>query len=651
MSHRVYLGTVTMRWKLKTVHEKRGRNLKRIQEKVKRKFFTFGIKRVILFYFALVFIPLNLYAEEPAFYTIQTGSFTDIKSAQRQFDSIVKKLDEEERSFLRIEKIGKYYSLRLGKFKDHATADEFLRIGRSQLKGAIILKAYIIEDRLIKIYTKDSVPSDMSTPAEPASGTTSDELNDAQSSQQPLPLPGPPEGSVGDAEGDNELKVVQSSQQPLSIAGPDASVPPEGSVMESGDNNEKKAVQPVHKLSPVDDSGIFTNVKGRFYVSDYYSNDSDDFEFHILTSRVNIYKNEDRDSRYYYALDARVRKKIFNGEIKENVPEWRVDDAWLGIKFLKQKLDVIGGRQDIFELYNTTIDGLNVKYTFDSGAGLGIFGGLAPDKQDESLNTDYKSIGGYTFLNKENHKVQFGYEHLSYKGETDREYFSLRIYSKPHEKVRFNAVSSASINQLTDNVEVENANVNLLYRYSRNLRFNIFYNYFRTIKFYQSTREYLVLPDVAESFFLDNNSRTRTGLRVDYKLMKGLKVYSSAAYEKRKMDGEEKLRLTGGVRKYDLFGFDLSGRYTYIDDFSSKSDEFNAEIARNFLNKVDVSVYASREEKKLDAENAFTKRVLTYGTSIYWLISKHYFMTAFLERYKDEDYINISVFTQLGYKF
>ena len=639
-----------MRGKLKTVHRINGGNLKLVQKRIKKKVFAIGIKRALLFYFVLVFIPLNLYAEEPVFHTIQTGSFTDITSAQKQFDSIVKRLNKQEVSFLRIEKIGKFYSLRLGKFEDYAAAHEFLQTNKSQLKGAIILKAKIIEDRIIRIDPKDSVIADMTTSGKPPSGTRSDELKVVQSSQQPLPVPEPDasvpsEGSVGEAEGNNESKVVQSSQQPLPV--PEPAKKPAG---EAVGNNEIKSVHSVHQLSPTDDTRIFANVKGRFYVSDYYSNDSDDFEFHILTSRLNVYKNEEKDSRYYYALDARVRKKIFNGELKENVPEWRVDDAWLGIKFLKQKLDVIGGRQDIFELYNTTIDGLNVKYRFDNGIGFGIFGGLAPDKQDESLNADYKSIGGYGFLNQENNKVQFGYENLAYKGDTDREYFSLRIYSKFHENMRLNAVSSASINQLTNNFEVENANVNLLYRYSKNLRFNIFYNYFRTIKFYESTREYLILPDVAESFFLDNNSRTRTGIRVDYKLMKGFKVYTSAAYERRKLDGEDKLRLTGGVRKYDLYGFDLSGRYTYIDDFTSKSDEFNAEIARNLFNKVDVSVYASREEKKLDTENAYTKRVLAYGTSIYWLISKHYFMTAFLERYKDEDYINISVFTQLGYK-
>ncbi|KPK01614.1 MAG: hypothetical protein AMK71_04900 [Nitrospira bacterium SG8_35_4] len=587
-------------------------------------------KKLILFCFLLVIMPLNLHAEEPAFHTIQTGSFVDIKSAQKQFDSIVKGLNEQELSFFRIEKIGKYYSLRLGKFKDHATANTFLQKNKPLLQGAIILKAITSEDRIFQRYTKDSIPRDMTASGKPVSGIMPEGLKDVQSLQHPLPVTEskgsvPVKESSGEAVADNALKNVQSLQRP----------------------------------SPAGDTGIFSNVKGRFYVSDYYSNDSDEFEFHVLTSRLNVYKHEDKESRYYYTLDARVRKKIFNGEMEENVPEWKVDEAWVGIKFPEQKMDVIGGRQNIYELYNTRVDGLNVKYSFDNGLGFGVFGGLAPDKEDESLNTDYESIGGYLFFNQEKHKVQFGYENLNYKGDTDREYFSLRIYSKFHEKMRLNAVSSASINQLTDDFEVENANINLLYAHSKKVRFNIFYNYFRTIKFYESTREYLELSDVSESFFLDDNSRTRIGMRVDYKLMKGLKVYSSAEYERRKEDEEDKLRLTGGLRKYDLYGFDLSGRYTYIDDFEASSDEFNAEITRHFFNKLDVSLYASREEKKLDAENAYTTRALTYGASIYWMISKRYFMLMFIESYeRDSDLdeegdkqVTTSVFTQAGYKF
>jgi hypothetical protein len=609
-------------------------------------------------------MPLNLYAEEPTFHTIQTGSFVDSKSAKKQFDSIVKRLNEKELSFLRIEKIGKFYALRLGKFKDYATANKFLQTNKTQLNGAIILKTDTSEDRIIQFYTKDSVIKDITTSGKPLSGIKPDEVKDVKLLQQPLPVHElkasiPAKESVREEGSNNELKDVQLLQQPLPVHEPKASVQAKESGSEEGFNNELKDVQLLQKPSPADDTGIFSNVRGRFYVSDYYSNDSDDFESHILTSRLNVYKIENKDSRYYYALDARVRKKIFNGEMEENVPEWLVDEAWLGLKFPKQKLDVIGGRQDIYELYNTRIDGFNIKYSFDGGVGLGIFGGLAPDKEDESLNTDYKSIGGYVFLNKEKHNMQFGYENLTYKGATDREYFSLRIYSKFHEKMRLNAVSSASINQLTEDFEVENANINLLYAHSKKLRFNIFYSYFRTMKFYESTQEYLLLPDVESSFLLDDNSRTRTGIRVDYKLMKGLKVYTSAEYERRKEDAEDKLRLTSGFRKYDLYGFDIFGRYTYIDDVGATRDEFSAEITRNFFNKLDVSLYASREEKKLDVENAYTTRALTFGSSIYWMISKRYFLSSFIESYEresdqdedDDKDVTTSVFNQLGYKF
>jgi hypothetical protein len=606
-------------------------------------------------------MPLNLYAEEPIFHTIQTGSFIKIEHARKQLASIAQGVNEEELGFLRIEKIGKYYTVRLGKFNDYATAEKFLRTNGPRLNttsSPVILETSFIDERIITRYSRDSTVKDIGNVLTP------DESRNNQVLQKPLPaneveVPAKEEALAEEIDGEDGLKVEQILQTSLPVNEMEVPVKQEESAGEKDAGDKLKDEQVLQKSLSSSDPGFFSNVKGRFYVSDYYSNDSDDFEFHVLTSRLDLYKHEDKESRYYYTLDARVRKKIFNGDMEENVPEWKVDEAWLGIKFPKQKLDVIGGRQNIYELYNTTIDGLNIKYTHDNGLGLGIFGGLAPDKEDESLNTDFKSIGGYVFLNQEKHKVQFGYENLTYKGATDREYFSLRIYSKFHKKMRLNAVSSASINQLTEDFEVENANINLLYTHSKKLRFNIFYNYFRNMKFYESTREYLLLSDVSTSYFLDNNSRTRTGLRVDYKLMKGFKVYTSAAYERRKEDGEDKLRLTGGFRKYDLYGFDISGRYTYIDDVAASSDEFNADITRNFFNKVDISLYASREEKKLDVENAYTTSALTFGSSLYWMISKSYFLSSFIESYekesdRDEDDgkdVTTSVFTQLGYKF
>jgi hypothetical protein len=85
-------------------------------------------------------------------YTIQTGSMISITDAQKQFNSISRLLNEKELNFLRIEKIGNYHTVRLGKFENYATAKNFLQAIESRLSAAIILKAYIKDERIIRLY-------------------------------------------------------------------------------------------------------------------------------------------------------------------------------------------------------------------------------------------------------------------------------------------------------------------------------------------------------------------------------------------------------------------------------------------------------------------------------------------------------------------
>jgi L,D-transpeptidase ErfK/SrfK len=85
-------------------------------------------------------------------YTIQIGSFIKIKRAQKLFKSIIKGLKGKELDYLRIEKIGEFYSVRLRKFENYTTAKNFLKLNKTQLSAAIILKAYIKYDRVVKLY-------------------------------------------------------------------------------------------------------------------------------------------------------------------------------------------------------------------------------------------------------------------------------------------------------------------------------------------------------------------------------------------------------------------------------------------------------------------------------------------------------------------
>jgi len=104
-----------------------------------------------LFLFLLL-LPLNVYSAE-LFHTIQTNSFSSVHDAQKQFDSIVNKLDETQLDNLRIEKIGKFYTVRLGKFFDKASAEGFYGTVKPKLPDATVMSAYIKKERLVRLYS------------------------------------------------------------------------------------------------------------------------------------------------------------------------------------------------------------------------------------------------------------------------------------------------------------------------------------------------------------------------------------------------------------------------------------------------------------------------------------------------------------------
>ena len=85
-------------------------------------------------------------------YSIQTGSFTELTRAYQQFGFVANKLNKKELGFLRIEEIGNYYSVRLGKFDDYAAAKRFMRDIAPGISDAIILNVNIEDDRIIKFY-------------------------------------------------------------------------------------------------------------------------------------------------------------------------------------------------------------------------------------------------------------------------------------------------------------------------------------------------------------------------------------------------------------------------------------------------------------------------------------------------------------------
>lgn len=92
-------------------------------------------------------------------YSIQTGSFPDLKDSQNQFDYLIDNLENEDIDSLRIEKIGKHYTVRMGKFDKYADAETLQLKIKTYIDEAIVVKAYIKDERIIKLY-KYPLPAD-----------------------------------------------------------------------------------------------------------------------------------------------------------------------------------------------------------------------------------------------------------------------------------------------------------------------------------------------------------------------------------------------------------------------------------------------------------------------------------------------------------
>jgi tetratricopeptide (TPR) repeat protein len=99
-----------------------------------------------------LFFPASDSHAVQSIYTIQAGSFESDTDADKQYDLIAGRLKKEDLQYLRIERIGKFYAVRIGKFNDRPEAEKFLLSNNPGLPGAIIMSAYYMEERIEKLY-------------------------------------------------------------------------------------------------------------------------------------------------------------------------------------------------------------------------------------------------------------------------------------------------------------------------------------------------------------------------------------------------------------------------------------------------------------------------------------------------------------------
>jgi tetratricopeptide (TPR) repeat protein len=111
-------------------------------------------------------LPLKSFAKEEI-YTIQVASSTSQKDVLKNYEKIQQVLNEKELEYLRIEKVGKYYTVRLAKYEDNDSIRKFLKSIKSRIPSAISRKSYFIEERIVKSYTGMKLTKEEEDPEKP----------------------------------------------------------------------------------------------------------------------------------------------------------------------------------------------------------------------------------------------------------------------------------------------------------------------------------------------------------------------------------------------------------------------------------------------------------------------------------------------------
>ncbi len=90
-------------------------------------------------------------------YTIQAASFSSESDSLEYYESLMGTLNEEELDYLRVEKVGSYYSVRIGKYDDYKGVMKMLRSISTGVRGAIAMEAYIRDERIVRLFPGKSL--------------------------------------------------------------------------------------------------------------------------------------------------------------------------------------------------------------------------------------------------------------------------------------------------------------------------------------------------------------------------------------------------------------------------------------------------------------------------------------------------------------
>jgi hypothetical protein len=97
------------------------------------------------------------YGVEGEYFTVQAASYPDAPTAERGYVILENKLRVEDLDHLRIEVVGSYHTLRLGKFEQLKPARTLLGKVKKLFPTSFVLSAFVKPEQIRKIYIPQTI--------------------------------------------------------------------------------------------------------------------------------------------------------------------------------------------------------------------------------------------------------------------------------------------------------------------------------------------------------------------------------------------------------------------------------------------------------------------------------------------------------------
>lgn len=125
-------------------------------------FWTIKLLRVLvclsivpIFFVLLLLSPPTARGEDEEFYTVLAASYGSLEYAEQDFQVLLDTFPQRDLDYLRIELVGGYYTIRIGKYDGIAQAENLRQLLLQRFRQARVLSAYIKPERIVKFLGKE----------------------------------------------------------------------------------------------------------------------------------------------------------------------------------------------------------------------------------------------------------------------------------------------------------------------------------------------------------------------------------------------------------------------------------------------------------------------------------------------------------------